>query len=117
MKRRQLVGAAPRRRPGSVLFVLILFGLTMGMLGHVAVQAQKNEVALRLEQERTLHEKLVAQRRHLELEIARLRAPVHLLDVARSTLGMTPQFGEIREIRVGPEEARAGGAAAPEGAR
>ena len=102
MKRRHLVGAAPRRRPGSVLFVLILFGLTMGMLGHVAVQAQKNEVALRLEQERTLRERLVAQKRHLEVEIGRLRSPRRLMDVARAQLGMTPQFGEIRVIRVDP---------------
>jgi len=111
VKRRQLVGAAPRRRPGSALFVLVLFGLTLGMLGHVAVQAQKNEVAMRLEQERTLHEKLVAQRRHLEVEIGRLRNPKRLMDMAESRLGMTPKFGDIRVIRVDPHGTSGAGTA------
>ena len=92
-------GAGPRRRPGTLLFAVILVGLTLGALGHVAVQAQKNEVAVQLGREQAVYESLVTQRRHREIEIGRLKNPGRLVDLARGRLGMTPQPAGIRVVK------------------
>ncbi len=83
--------AAPRRRPGTAMFLLILLGLTLGALGHVAVQAQKNEIAVQLGREQALHDALLAERRHHQIEIGRLKNPGRLVELAQRRLGMTAQ--------------------------
>ena len=96
--------AAPRRRPGTAMFLLILFGLTLGALGHVAVQAQKNEVAVQLGREQAVYEALLAERRHHQIEIGRLKNPGRLVDLAQRRLGMTAQaagFWPARGTRTG----------------
>jgi cell division protein FtsL len=88
-----------RRRAGKALFCLVLFGLTLGALAHVAVQAKKVEVALQLGRERTLNEELSTSQRHLLLEIGKLKDPRRLVNVATSKLGMTPKAADIRVIQ------------------
>ena len=50
------------------MFCVILAGLTLGALGHVAVQAQKNEVAVKLGRAQATYETLLTQRRHRQIE-------------------------------------------------
>jgi hypothetical protein len=88
--------ATPRRRPGTAMFLVVLFGLTLGALGHVAVQAQKNEIAAQLGREQAIHEELLSERRHRQIEIGRLRNPGRLVELARGRLGMTPQPAGFR---------------------
>ena len=83
----------------NALFCLVLLGLTLGALGHVAVQAKKVEVALLLGKQRALHEQLVAEQRHLMNDIGRLKEPRRLVQVAQSKLGMTPQPAAIRVLK------------------
>jgi cell division protein FtsL len=92
------MGAGTRRRASNALFCVVLLGLTLGALGHVAVQAKKVEVGLMLAREQAAHEELVAGQRHLQLEIGRLKEPRRLVEVARSKLGMTPQPAAIRVL-------------------
>ena len=92
------MGAGSRRRAGNVVFCLVLLGLTLGALGHVAVQAKKVEVALLLANEQTLHDDLLAQQRHLRNEIGRLKDPRRLVSIAQSKLGMTPRPVGIRVV-------------------
>jgi hypothetical protein len=89
--RRPGAGGGGRRRSGTLLFCVILSGLTLGALGHVAVQAQKNEVAVKLGRAQATHEALLTERRHRQIEIGRLKNPGRLVDLARGRLGMTPQ--------------------------
>jgi cell division protein FtsL len=85
----QVVGAEARgRRPGAGVFCLVLLGLTLGALGHVAVQAKKDELALLLGKERADHEALLIERRQLKIEIGRLKDPARLVKLAEGTLGM-----------------------------
>jgi cell division protein FtsL len=93
------MGAGTRRRAGNALFCLVLLGLTVFALGHVAVQAKMVEVGLKLAQEQAAHEDLVAEQRHLQLEIGRLNEPRRLVQVARDRLGMTPQPAAIRTFK------------------
>jgi cell division protein FtsL len=97
-----------RRRSGGALFCVLLLGLTLGALGHVAVQAQKNEVAAQLGREQAVYEALVTERRHRQIEIGRLKNPGRLVDLARARLGMTPQPAGIRVVRPPPGSGRAG---------
>jgi cell division protein FtsL len=92
------VGAL-KRRAGNAVFLLVLLGLTLGALAHVAVQAKKVEVALQLAREGAAHEELAAQQRHLKLEIGKLKDPRRLVNVAQTRLGMTPQAAAIKVIR------------------
>jgi cell division protein FtsL len=93
------MGAGTRRRAGNALFCLVLLGLTLFALGHVAVQAKTVEVGLRLAQEQSAHEELLAEQRHLQLDIGRLKEPRRLVEVARTKLGMTPQAAAIKTLR------------------
>jgi hypothetical protein len=88
-----------RRRAGNALFCLVLLGLTVFALGHVAVQAKMVEVGLKLAQEQAAHEDLTAEQRHLQLDIGRLKEPRRLVPQRR--LGSTTQLGCEAEI---PEE-------------
>lgn len=87
-----------RRRAGNALFCLVLLGLTVFALGHVAVQAKMVEVGLKLAQEQAAHEDLTAEQRHLQLDIGRLKEPRRLVQVARTKLGMTPQASAIKTL-------------------
>jgi hypothetical protein len=80
------------------MFCVILAGLTLGALGHVAVQAQKNEVAVMLGRAQATYETLLTQRRHKQIEIGRLKSPGRLVDLARARLGMTPDPAGIRVV-------------------
>jgi cell division protein FtsL len=111
------MGAGMRRRAGKAVFCLVLLGLTLGALGHVAVQAKKVEVAVLLAKEQALHDELLAQQRHLRNEIRQLKDPRRLVYVAQTKLGMTPQSAGIRVVkpRAGLPAAVTGAAAlAPE---
>ena len=104
------MGAGSRRRPGNVVFCVVLLGLTLGALGHVAVQAKKVEVALLLGKEQALHDELSAEQRHLRNEIGRLKDPRRLVHIAETKLGMTPRQLAIRPvITPGDGETRATG--------
>ena len=70
------------------------------------------EVGLRLAQEQSAHEELLAEQRHLQLDIGRLKEPRRLVEVARSKLGMTPQPAAIRTLRPAPRRSP-GSASAP----
>ena len=101
------MGAGTRRRAGNALFCLVLLGLTLWALGHVAVQAKKVEVALQLAQEQAAHEDLLAEQRHLQLDIGRLKEPRRLVQVAQTKLGMTPQpRAAIRAVPAGRRHRR-----------
>jgi cell division protein FtsL len=95
------VGAL-KRRAGNAVFLLVLLGLTLGALAHVAVQAKQVEVALQLAREGAAHEELMAQQRHLKLEIGKLKDPRRLVNVAQSKLGMTPRAAAIKVIPATP---------------
>jgi cell division protein FtsL len=110
------MGTGTRRRAGNALFCLVLLGLTVFALGHVAVQAKMVEVGLQLAQEQSAHEELLAEQRHLQLDIGRLKEPRRLVEVARSKLGMTPQPAAIRTLRPAPRRSP-GSASAPATAR
>jgi cell division protein FtsL len=92
------MGTATRRRAGNALFCLVLLGLTVFALGHVAVQAKTVEVGLKLAQEQAAHEDLLAEQRHLQLDIGRQKEPRRLVEVARTRLGMTPQPAAIKKL-------------------
>ena len=98
------MGAGSRRRFGNVVFCVVLLGLTLGALGHVAVQAKKVEVALLLGKEQALHDELVAQQRHLRNEIGRLKDPRRLVQIAQTKLGMTPRQVAIRQVMQAPPD-------------
>lgn len=77
-----------RRRMSAGVWCLVLLGLTLAALGHVAVQARQYEVALELGRERKRNDALRAEQRKLEAEIARLRDPGRIEREAREKLNM-----------------------------
>jgi hypothetical protein len=111
--------AAPRERGGrasrasSGVFCLVLLGLTLGALAHVAVQAKQVEVGLLLGKERAAHDALLAERRHLEIELGRLKDPARLVKFAQET-GMTaePEAIHTDSLQI-PVHRRAPAAVAP----
>jgi hypothetical protein len=105
------MGAGTRRRAGNALFCVVLLGLTLGALGHVAVHAMKVEVALLLFKEQALHDELQAQQRHLRNEIRQLKDPRRLVYVAQTKLGMTPRMVGIQVVK--PRAADPAAPAAP----
>jgi hypothetical protein len=100
-----------RRRPGSGLFCVVLLGLTLGLLAHVAVQAKQVEVGALLGRESEAHQLLENERRHLEIELGRLKDPAKLVRIAQEQLGMTDQTAAI--VRAGRPAAPAGAGAKP----
>lgn len=94
---------ARRRRPGTGVAFLVLLGLTLGALGHVAVHIKHLEVALALGEARRERAELEERRRNLVLEIGVLKDPTRVMEVAREKLGMgTPSAADIipaRELR------------------
>ena len=79
-----------RRRMGAGVACLILLGLTLAALGHVAVQASHLEVALALGKEQKLQGELMEQRRRLSSDIGRLKEPGRISTMAREKLNMGP---------------------------
>jgi cell division protein FtsL len=79
-----------RRRMGSGVACLILLGLTLAALGHVAVQARHLDVALALGKEQKIQGELMEQRRRLKTEIGQLKDPARISVMARDKLKMAP---------------------------
>jgi hypothetical protein len=104
-------------RVSSGVFCLVLLGLTLGALAHVAVHAKQVEVGLLLGRERAAHDALLAERRHLEIELGRLKDPARLVKFAQDT-GMTPEPEAIHtDLQQFPVRRRAPAAAVPEARR
>jgi cell division protein FtsL len=81
----------PRRgRMGTGVACLVLLGLTLAALGHVAVQARHLDVALALGKEQKLQGELLEQRRRLKNDIGRLKDPARISTLARDGLKMVP---------------------------
>jgi cell division protein FtsL len=90
----------PRGRMGAGLACLVLLGLTLAAVAHVAVQARHLDVALALGQEQKLQAELLEQRRRLKSEIARIKDPGLISALARERLHMAPvDPGDIRVPR------------------
>jgi cell division protein FtsL len=79
-----------RRRMGSGMACLILLGLTLAALGHVAVQARHLDVALALGKEQKTQSELLEARRRLKSEIGHLKDPARISTMARDKLKMAP---------------------------
>jgi cell division protein FtsL len=79
-----------RRRMGSGVACLVLLGLTLAALGHVAVQARHLDVALALGKEQKLQGELLEARRRLKTEIGHLKDPARISTMARDRLKMAP---------------------------
>jgi cell division protein FtsL len=79
-----------RRRMGSGVACLVLLGLTLAALGHVAVQASHLDVALALGKEQKIQGELLEQRRRLKNDIGRLKDPGRISVLAREKLKMAP---------------------------
>jgi cell division protein FtsB len=89
-----------RRGMGAGVGCVVLLGLTLAALAHVAVQARHLDVALALGQEQKEQARLVEQRRRLMSEIARLKDPGLISALARERLHMAPvDPGHIRVPR------------------
>mgnify|MGYP001769849308 CR=1 FL=1 len=88
-----------KQRVSLAVVVLVILGLTLGALGHVAVHAKRLEVALLLGEAERVHRELAEQRRHLEIEIGMLKDPGRVIAIARDQLQMRPAAPEhIRAI-------------------
>ena len=79
-----------RRRMGSGVASLVLLGLTLAALGHVAVQARHLDVALALGKEQKVQGELLEARRRLKTEIGHLKDPARISTMARDKLKMAP---------------------------
>jgi cell division protein FtsL len=107
-------GARPegsrRRRMGSGVACLVLLGLTLAALAHVAVQARHLDVALALGKEQKIQSDLYEQRRRLKSEIGRLKDPARISTLARDALKMVPVAPtDIVAIHPAPTSARPAG--------
>jgi cell division protein FtsL len=88
-----------KQRASLAVIAFVILGLTLGALGHVAVHAKRQEVALQLGEAERVHRELAEQRRHLEIEIGMLKDPGRVIAIARDQLLMRPAAPEnIRAI-------------------
>jgi hypothetical protein len=84
-----VMGTETRSRRASVgVLCLVLLGLTLGALGHVAVKAKHMEVALALGQESAITNELAAEKRRLAAELSKLIHPDRMKE-AGEKLGMS----------------------------
>ena len=114
---------ARRRRPGTGVACLILLGITVGALGHVAVHLKHYEVALALGEARRTRGILEERKRQLSLEIGVYKDPTRVMDVAREKLGLSQpsaadivpaaQLRERMAMRLANSEAKPTAAPAP----
>jgi cell division protein FtsL len=79
-----------RRRLSAGLIGLVILGVTLGAVGHVAVHAKRIETALALGLEQRKLQELTLERRQLEIEIGMLKDPSRVIATARERLGMSP---------------------------
>ncbi len=89
-KRRHLAPATPERAaygPLSVLAVMLIMGTLLATVAVQTVLVEAKVEADQLEREIRLEE---ARRAELALEVAALESPGHILQEARSRLGMVP---------------------------
>jgi len=77
-----------RRRLNAGLIGLVILGVTLGAIGHVAVHAKRIEIAIALGKEERAFRELTLQRRQLEIEIGMLKDPARIISIARDKLGM-----------------------------
>jgi cell division protein FtsL len=96
----------PRGRMGAGVACLVLLGLTLAALAHVAVQARHLDVALALGKEQNLQAELLERRRRLQSDIAHRKDPGLISALARERLHMAP---------VDPADIRAPGPRRPRG--
>lgn len=91
--------ARRKRGMGAGVGCLVLLGLTLGAVGHVAVHTRRLEVALELGKQDADYRMLSTQKKRLEIEIGMLKSPGRIEDIARTKLDMgPPQFENIRVI-------------------
>jgi len=84
----QIESGDGRRRLGAGLVGVLVLGVTLGAIAHVAVHAKRIEVAIALGKEERAFRELTEQRRHLEIEIGMLKDPARVIALARDKLGM-----------------------------
>ncbi len=77
-----------KRGTGTGVACLVLLGITLAALGHVAAQAKQIEVALDLGTEQRAHHELLDEKRRLTSEVARLKEPARIEGLARDKLKM-----------------------------
>ncbi len=92
--------ASQGRGGSSAVLGLCLLGVTLGALAHVAVQTKTLEVALDLGREQRTQIDLGIERRRLDNELARLRDPRRLEELAKGRLQMGPPAAT--DLRVVP---------------
>jgi cell division protein FtsL len=80
--------ARPRLSLGVI--ALVVLGVTLVAIAHVAVHAKRIEVAIALGKEERAFRELTLQHRHLEIEIGMLKDPARIIAIARDQLGMKP---------------------------
>jgi cell division protein FtsL len=83
-----VVEGARRRRAGTGVGCLVLFGLTLAALGHVALHTKHIESSLAMGKASRRHKELLERNRQLQLENVRLKDPNRIVEVARDKLGM-----------------------------
>jgi cell division protein FtsL len=108
--------APRRRRMGSGVACLVLLGLTLAALAHVAVQARHLDVALSLGKEQKMQSDLYEQRRRLKSEIGRLKDPARISTLAHDALKMVP-VAATDIVAVHPAVATASGPSPKKGKR
>ena len=99
--------ARPKLSLGVI--ALVVLGVTLVAIAHVAVHAKRIEVAIALGKEERAFRELTAQHRHLEIEIGMLKDPARIISIAREELGMRPPSPtDIYAIRAGKRSGKAG---------
>jgi cell division protein FtsL len=94
-----------RRRLSTGLIGVIVLGLTLGAIAHVAVHTKRIEIAIALGKEERAYRELTLARRHLEIEIGMLRDPARVITIAREQLGMHAPLPENIRALTRPAEA------------
>jgi cell division protein FtsL len=92
-----------KQRLNIGLIALVILGLTLVAVAHVAVHAKRIEVAIALGKQEQAFREFVAERRQLEIEIGMLKDPARIIAIARDQLGMRPpETMDIHAAKPGP---------------
>ena len=78
------------QRPGSGVALMVLLGLTVGALGHVAVHIKKVQTGYALGAAQRAEQSLLREKRALELELGVLKDPRRVIRRAQDDLQMGP---------------------------